>query len=180
MKFNVLLSRLILNDDPKSWILRKLKKTLKHDNFNIILDVKYTNLFNIPILYFGYLFNQTVDNLPNYVINLNFGHNFNQRVNKLPNSIITLTFGYNFYQLVDNLPNSIINLNFKYNFYRRINKLPNSIVNITIRHDYVNLVDNLPNSIIKINCECDDCCKNEILDFKKTQFNWKHFNRIYF
>ena len=79
-------------------------------------------------------FNQSVDNLPNSIINLTFGSNFNQPVDNLPNSIINLTFGWKFNQPVDNLPNSVINLTFGSDFNQTMKKLPQNLKKIIFQN----------------------------------------------
>ncbi len=74
------------------------------------------------------IFNKSIDNLPDSIINLTFGFKFNQPINNLPNSITHLILGFCFTQSLDNLPNSIIHLILGWEFNQLIDNLPNSII----------------------------------------------------
>jgi hypothetical protein len=108
------------------------------------------NLTNLRILTFGNPFDQSVNNLPNFITNLTFGTNFNQSVDNLPNSITHLTFGWNFNQSVNNLPNSITNLTLGYYFNQSVNNLSSNLKIIKISR-YNPKIKAISKSIYNIN-----------------------------
>lgn len=98
-------------------------------------------------LKFGYYFNQNVDKLPNNLKKLTFGDNFNQTVDKLPNNLNKLRFGFAFNQNVDNLPSNLNKLRFGYNFNHPVDKLPNSLTHLILGDLFSQSIDNLPKNI---------------------------------
>ncbi len=118
-------------------------KTIKlYPEYNDTLTKEYLEyLSNFQIIFFGWSFNQPIDN-PLFK-NLNakkmvFGNNFNQSIGKnnysyLPNCVEILCFGDNFNQPVNNfLHDGIKYLKFGKKFEQDISNLPVSIENLIL------------------------------------------------
>lgn len=134
--------------------LLTLKKFFKKMVLLKFCDEFNQNVNNLPIfvieLVFGNEFNKSVDNLPINLTILTFGMKFNKSVNNLPNFISELTFGKLFNQCTNYLPTSIKILKFDGIFTQLINDLPNSIINLTINAKKNESIKNLPSCIIEL------------------------------
>ena len=156
IQFNNKITSLVFTD------YNKLKYAVKNINDSKYYNKKYkllskfnNSIDNLPPyilnLNFSLCFNQEVNNLPQNLQNLTFGNCFNQLVDNLPQNMHNLTFGSGFNQSVDNLPQNLQNLTFGYHFNKLVNNLPQTLLNITFGVKFNQLLDDLPNSIISIN-----------------------------
>jgi len=110
-------------------------KFLNHFNDNplpiIIKEKKYTKIA------FGFDFNQSLDNLPNYITYLHFSDNFNQPINNLPLSIESIYLGKGFNQPLDFLPEGIKKIIITNNNYQYdLMNLPKSVNNLRVKKSF--------------------------------------------
>lgn len=145
-----------MNNEDELLIIHKTMKLILNSNFKRKLDYKLLNIFSKYFkLEFGNNFNNSIDLLPNSILELSFVYNsiFNQSIDNLPNSILKLKFGRNFNKTVDYLPNSILDLHFGLTFNQLVNYLPNKIINLHFGQEFNQSVDNLPISIKNLKFE---------------------------
>lgn len=98
---------------------------------------------NVEQIAFGNEFNNSVFNLPQFLINLQFGEKFNQDVKNLPTGLKRLVFGQNFNNPVEYLPDGLEILSFGMCFNQDISQLPNSIKFISFGCHFSKSINNL-------------------------------------
>jgi hypothetical protein len=122
---------------------RYIVKSNHCDKINNYYDIKNKNILDISKqiidkhflsitkVYFGYEFNNPIENLPDSINWLVLGKNFNQSINKYPSCLKYLTFGFDFNKLVDNLPNMLERIVFGGRFDKSIDNLPDTITHLS-------------------------------------------------
>ena len=114
-------------------------------------------------------FNQPLENLPGFLVELHLGYCFDQELNYLPDTLTHLTFGNKFNQNIDflqknenlqylklgnafnhsviKLPNSITHLTFGIGFNKSVDRLPTKLTHLVFGRNFNKNVDLLPKSL---------------------------------
>ena len=115
---NKITTLLRLPDNPSSQINYKSNPLIKLYYPFDVKPRKYPK--NLTHLTFYCLFNQSIDNLPNSIRNLELSYSFNQFINRFPKNLTHLIFVNSFNKPVNNLPNTINHLTFVKSFSKEI------------------------------------------------------------
>ena len=114
---------------------------------------------SLKLIYFGYNFNQKIENVtwPNLLESITFGSNFNQEIEKIewPDSLQSITFiNYRFNQKIENIkwPSSLKYLTLGNNFNQKIEniKWPDLLHSITFGNKFDQPLDFMPESLTTI------------------------------
>ena len=153
--------------------------------------ITFGNNFNKPIGHYGYgsflpstlktleffgKFNQSIDLLPDNLVNLHFMKNceFNIMINKFPEKLEILRFGDNFNNPISTLPPNLKILEFGDNFNQPINPYiyPKKLFTISFGKNFNNYIDDLPDNIenIKLGNNFNMDVSNLPLNLKYIEF----------
>lgn len=143
-----------------SIIFKKIYNVNEICNFNNSVIICFNNIDdntlpkNIINISFSIYYNNTINNLHNYIKYIDFYETneksiFNQNINNLPDELNTFLSGYNFNKLINNLPNKIIKISLESTFNNKLNNLPKSLINLI--WNSTNIIKNMnPVKILEI------------------------------
>ena len=97
----------------------------------------------------GSKFNQTTDNIPEFIKKITFGQNFVQSVDNLSSNITHLSFTPSsiFNNTIENLPCLLTHLVLGNKFDQSINNLPQKLNYLVLGQNFSQLINNIPHSI---------------------------------
>jgi Leucine-rich repeat (LRR) protein len=93
-----------------------------------------------------------LNNLPNTLKILSCNNNLLQQLNYLPESLEYLDCSSNKLTNIDNLPTGLINLICSYNNINNIDNLPYNLISLSCSHNNIKHIHKLPKSLKKLNC----------------------------
>lgn len=117
---------------------------------------------NIKNIKFDRKFNNTINKLPNTILDIGICGVFNKKINCLPKSLINLSIASNFDFTVNNIGSNITKLCFGYRFNKKLYNLPNSIKKLKLgfnefyyKTNSIRKLNNLSNSLEKLELICE-------------------------
>lgn len=195
-KVNILYQNCIyFNINPKIDDYNLVQKTNKmtmrknyiefDDSFNENLDILVN--YKLKVIKFGFIFNKSVDNLPDCINTIIFGEAFNTEIHNFPILLKKIYFGYSFNQDL-NLPKGITTLHLGNNFNKNIKNLQSNLISFGINYYTLNLTKNQKSlKTLKITSYFDEINNiyipdsvTELLLVCKSGFDIpNHINKVY-
>lgn len=128
-----------------------VKKIRFRDDFNESIDNLPSSLEELEFSP-NSIFNKSVDNLPCTLKKITFGKHFNIPINNLPQNLEYLNIQSEYFSVeLKNIPPGLkylfFNSNPKYSYEKKIEGLPEGLIEITYPFEYPFEINNLPNSV---------------------------------